>query len=81
MPAIFNVKHLALADLIFLLMLILQIGNGTYFSGTGEISSWIGKLCSQKVKCYLQNALTMALGKAGVLNFLLYIISTLSSLC
>jgi len=30
----FNVKHLALTDLIFLLVLILQIGNSTYFSAT-----------------------------------------------
>lgn len=51
MPAIFNVKHLALANLIFLLMLILQIGNCIYFSGASEISSWRGKLCSQRVKC------------------------------
>lgn len=42
----FNMKHVALADLIFLLMLILQIGNGTYFSGASEISSWRAKLCS-----------------------------------
>lgn len=36
MPAMFNVKHLALTDLIFLLMLILQIGNCAYFSGATD---------------------------------------------
>lgn len=41
----FNMKHLALADLTFLLMLILQIGNCTYINGASEISSWRAKLC------------------------------------
>lgn len=42
----FNVKHLALIDPIFMLVLILQIGNFTYFSGTSGISSWRAKLCA-----------------------------------
>lgn len=40
----FNVKHLALADLISLLILILQIGGLSYFSSTSGMSSWRAKL-------------------------------------
>lgn len=64
----FNVKHLALTDLIFLLVLILQIGNSTYFSATNGISSWRAKLRSQRAKHSLPNAVPICLGKTRVFS-------------
>lgn len=64
----FNVKHLALADLISLLILILQIGGLSYFSSTSGMSSGRAKLYLYVGKIPSSKSILMFSAKTGIFH-------------